>query len=354
MLRSVRASLVLCLLTSACGELPPPPVPPALDAGAPPDLRPTPPDEPDAGVAPNGNEDASPPPPIDAGRPPAEAGPRDPVPDAAASCPPGPPPDDAWLSAYLEEMAGKLTGQLEYEPGKRLADRASIANRAAARAFLGKVFGDLGLAPQAHDYGTGVNVFAILPATTGHAPHVVLGAHFDTVPGTAGANDNASGTAAVLAAARLTKQMPCRSRALMFVLFDEEEVGIIGSKRFARKLSDDGTAVHSVHTVDQIAWDEDKDRLVELERGDPDLRQLYVNAVKALGVTIPLLPTTTGSTDHVSFRPRFPAIGITEGYRSGDTSPHRHRVTDTYRTIDFAYLRSTTTLINRVMVDLVR
>jgi hypothetical protein len=59
-------------------------------------------------------------------------------------------------------------------------------------------------------------------------------------------------------------------------------------------------------------------------------------------------------TDHSSFRPAFLATGVTEGYTSDDTTPYYHTAGDTDETVKFAYLRSTTTLVNRVMADLSR
>jgi Zn-dependent M28 family amino/carboxypeptidase len=47
-----------------------------------------------------------------------------------------------------------------------------------------------------------------------------------------------------------------------------------------------------------------------------------------VGATV--VATPTGGTDHDSFRARgFPAVGLTEEYVGGDTSPLRHRAEDT-------------------------
>jgi hypothetical protein len=51
---------------------------------------------------------------------------------------------------------------------------------------------------------------------------------------------------------------------------------------------------------------------------------------------------------------KFPAVGVTEGYRSGDTTPHRHMATDRFATINIDYLKSTTVLVSQVIADLVR
>jgi aminopeptidase YwaD len=67
------------------------------------------------------------------------------------------------------------------------------------------------------------------------APKLVLGAHFDSVPGSPGANDNASGTAAILEMAR---RLPVELRQqIYFVSFDAEEDGLIGSNAFVQALA---------------------------------------------------------------------------------------------------------------------
>jgi hypothetical protein len=273
---------------------------------------------------------------------------------ASVACPPGPPLDQPWITPMQTDLIARLTGEAELAPGVTLADRATARNRQLAREHIAAAWRELGITPQLHDYGTGTNLHARLESTTGNEQQVVLGAHLDTVSGSPGANDNATGVAVVHAVGRYLKQLGCRSRAVTLVLFDEEEVGLIGSKQFARKLADERAAVHSVHSVDQVGWDRDGDRMVELERPDSGLFELYDSAVRALAADIPLTITRTGGSDHASFRPTFPAVGVTEGYRSGDTSPHRHKPTDRQGTVDLGYLRSTTLLVGRVLAELVR
>jgi Zn-dependent M28 family amino/carboxypeptidase len=252
------------------------------------------------------------------------------------------------------EIVARLTGAEEIAPGVRLADRAIPARRDHARTYIASVFESIGLAPLLHTYGTGANVYAELPSTTGAREMIVVGAHFDTVNRSPGANDNASGVAMVLTLAQRLAAERVRTKKVVFVLFDEEERGLVGSKAFARKLRDDGAIVHSVHTVDQMGWDGNHDRLIELERPDSGLADLYRAAVADLGVAIPIVITNVGTSDHASFRPTFRAVGITEGYRTGNTSPDYHRPTDTFDKVDFAYLASTTALVERVLASQLR
>ncbi|PPS43430.1 M28 family peptidase [Chroococcidiopsis sp. TS-821] len=82
----------------------------------------------------------------------------------------------------------------------------------------------------------GTNVIAHLPDVT--QPRVVVGAHYDSVPGSPGANDNASGTAVVLDIARNVAQTPL-AREAWFVAFDGEEDGLHGSRAFVSQAQPD-------------------------------------------------------------------------------------------------------------------
>jgi hypothetical protein len=328
----------LALLIVSCGEAP--------MMGPPPDADVTPP----ADAAPRDRPDTATPDLRATDLPAADTG-ADTAPSAAC---PDPTLDLAGLADYQRDVLAKLAGAADIEPGVRLANRGTPANRDVARRYLEAELRAFNLAPLEHTYATGANVYAKLDSTNGQTEQVVLGAHFDSVVRSPGANDNATGVAVVLGAGRALGRLGCRTRPVVLVLFDEEEAGLVGAKAFVRKLMTDGTPVHSVHTADQLGWDSNKDRLIELERPDTGLRPVYEAAQRALGLTFPLVTTSTGGSDHVAFRPAFRAIGITEGYASGDTTPQRHTPGDTPATIDLAYLGQATALVARAVAELLR
>lgn len=270
-------------------------------------------------------------------------------------CAPAPDPAAPWISEYQAGVLAALTGQVEALPGVTLGVRSSVAERRATGDYLLAELAALGLETAEHTYSeTGRNVYATLPSTNGSAGVHVLGAHFDSVPGSPGANDNATGVAAVLSVARYLSAIECRGTNVVFVLLDEEELGLIGSYNFAALLQSQETEVLAVHTIDQMGWDSDGDRAVEIERADTGLFELYDQAAQTLPSMIPLTPTTTGFTDHVAFRESgFAAVGLTEEYVSGDTTPHYHQSSDTLATVDPQYLRSTTILLHAVFGSLV-
>lgn len=106
------------------------------------------------------------------------------------------------------------------------------------------------------------NLEAILPGKSPSLGQVVVGAHYDSVAGTVGANDNCTGVSAVLAIARSLRQMNFQ-RTIRFVLFVNEEPpyfqrNTMGSLHYARQLRQDGIPVSAMISVETIGYYSDK------------------------------------------------------------------------------------------------
>jgi len=263
--------------------------------------------------------------------------------DARPDAPPGctrPSLDAPDLKIYVQDVVAQLA----------TAPRSLETQRSAARTWLSNKLTAIGWQPQLQQYSTGANVVATVPATMGTGKLIVLGAHFDSYPGSPGANDNASGVAVVLAVARYLKDTPCRTAPVALVLFDEEESGLFGSRAYAQTLS--ASNVGAVHTIDQVAWDQDGDRRFELELPTTTLQAEWTAAANVIGV--PIRVTSTSGTDHESFRDLgFAAVGLTEEYVGGDTSPWRHTSSDTPASIEpyLDYLVLASKLTGQVILD---
>jgi hypothetical protein len=260
--------------------------------------------------------------------------------DAPPNCE-APAIDAPWLASSLQTWIAQLTS----------APRSTDTQRETARTYLRDELAAMGWAPQTHQYANGANVYATIPATMGSDKQIVVGAHFDTVAGTPGANDNASGTAVVLAIARYLKDMPCRRAPVIVVFFDQEETGLFGSRAFAQMLdpTPGRAATRAVHTIDQVAYDGDNDKRFELEQPTAALEAEWRAAATATGV--PVTVTQSGGTDHVSFRDQgYAAVGLTEEYAGGDTSPFRHLAGDTAATVKMSYLVDAAKLTVRVII----
>src|SRR5690606_2197593 len=89
---------------------------------------------------------------------------------------------------------------------------------------------------------------------------IVVGAHYDSAQGTPGANDNASGTAAVLELARLLHDLKdSAAKRIRLVLFVNEErpyygTAEMGSLNFARLLRERGERVTAMYSLETIGY----------------------------------------------------------------------------------------------------
>jgi Zn-dependent M28 family amino/carboxypeptidase len=82
---------------------------------------------------------------------------------------------------------------------------------------------------------SGINLVAERPGLNPRAGTLIIGAHYDTVAGSPGADDNGSAVATLVELAHLfsPKTFPAQQRGLRFVLFDLEEPGLMGSFAYA-------------------------------------------------------------------------------------------------------------------------
>jgi Zn-dependent M28 family amino/carboxypeptidase len=144
--------------------------------------------------------------------------------------------DTAALMATVRALAAdSMEGRRLGTPGGARARRYLVARLAALRLLpLGAGFEHrFALADSTR---CGVNLLAVIPGTRRPERYFVLSAHYDHLGIRRGeiyngADDNASGTAAVLAIAAALRRAPL-AHSVIVALFDGEEAGLLGSKAF--------------------------------------------------------------------------------------------------------------------------
>ena len=191
---------------------------------------------------------------------------------------------------------------------------------------------------------TGRNVYASQTGTDFPNRYFIICAHYDDMPsGTIapGADDNASGTAAVLEAARVLSQYSFPF-TIVYALWDEEEQGLIGSAYFANQASAAGDSILGVINLDMIAYDGNNDGKFEIHTRSVgtslELKDeiLDVNTTYNIGIT-PIIKNP-GSTysDHASFWNRgYGAILLIED--NNDFHPYYHTVNDKIQYFNVPY-----------------
>jgi len=101
------------------------------------------------------------------------------------------------------------------------------------------------------------NVVVERRGTTRPEEIVLVGAHVDAVPGTPGADDNASGVAGVLEMARVLRDHPT-DRTIRFVVFNLEEVGLVGARHHARLVAERDETIVGVVILEMIGYFSDE------------------------------------------------------------------------------------------------
>jgi Zn-dependent M28 family amino/carboxypeptidase len=243
---------------------------------------------------------------------------------------------------------------------------------ARARAYVAERFHTVGLAPAG---GSFVHAFAESDGRTGRDPgsarsganvlglvtgrdrrdqYIVVSAHYDHVGVRDGqiyngADDNASGTAALFAIARhFLRHTPRHS--MVIAAFDGEEAGLVGARAFVRSPPVDRAALRLNINVDMIGRDPDDVLYVAGTRAFPWLRPIIEEAAKVAPVTLRMghddpadrRSDWTQDSDHYAFiEARIPALLF-----SVEDEEFHHRPTDDYETmtLDF-YVRAVETVI---------
>ena len=203
---------------------------------------------------------------------------------------------------------------------------------------------------------------------------VVVGAHYDSVPGSPGADDNASGVAVLLELARMG--LPAR-----FIAFANEEMPYfeteeMGSQVWAREAAQRGERISAMLSLEMLGYYRDApgtqhypppfgwlypDRADFIGFvGDLGARRLVRRAIDAFrrharfpseGVAAPaFIPGVTWS-DHWSFRRHgYAAIMVTD--TAFNRYPHYHRATDTPEKLDYLRMARVTLGLAAVIKEL--
>ncbi|MTJ09963.1 M20/M25/M40 family metallo-hydrolase [Anabaena sp. UHCC 0204] len=112
--------------------------------------------------------------------------------------------------------------------------RYSKRERSLTRTYITNELRKFGWQPKLEKFPNGVNIFTQKLGTDKTAGAILVAAHYDTVPDSPGADDNATGIAVVLEIARLFSSVPT-PKTLQLAFFDQEETGLLGSKAFVNQ-----------------------------------------------------------------------------------------------------------------------
>jgi hypothetical protein len=224
------------------------------------------------------------------------------------------------------------------------------------------------------------NVEAELRGTGRPGDIVVVGAHYDVIPWTVGADDNGTGVAALLALARA---FSCKrvSRTLRFVGFVNEEpphfqTGAMGSLVYARRCKERGERITAAVSLESMGYFSDEPGSQKYPAplshfypsegnfiafvGNVGSRRLVREVVGSFrkharfpseGAALPGWMPGVGWSDHWSFwQVGYPGVMVTD--TAPFRNPHYHTADDTVDTLDFDRLARVVEGLEGVVGDL--
>jgi Zn-dependent M28 family amino/carboxypeptidase len=272
------------------------------------------------------------------------------------------------LSDEERDLAGRIRKHVKALAGD-IGPRTIMGRYAglvAAERYVADTLAGLGFKPVRHTFTVAgkevANIEAVLPGTEDGI--VVVGAHFDTVSYTPGADDNASAVAVMLELARLAGIAGSHEKTIRFVGFPNEEPPFfqtpdMGSRRYAAMCRKNGDILDAVIILESVGYYDDAPgsqrypaplSLVYPDTGDfiafvgnlgstgltRTLTRLFREhaAFPSQGGALPGWLTGVGWSDHWSFwREGYDAVMVTD--TALFRNPHYHTPGDRPETLDY-------------------
>ena len=193
-------------------------------------------------------------------------------------------------------------------------------------------------------------------------PPLIVAAHYDTVPGSPGADDNASALAVLLDVAQRITQTSL-SRPVHFIAFCLEEEDLLGSRAYVAHLSETHRPVHGAIILECVGYARDEEGSQKIPPGVPiavptvgnflavignqSSSSLTMAVEQAMRPHLPIVPLIvpgngellpdTRRSDHTPFwEAGFPAVMLTD--TANFRNPHYHRPTDTIETLNLDFM----------------
>jgi aminopeptidase YwaD len=262
--------------------------------------------------------------------------------------------------------ADRFIPHLERIIGERHPDSSLESLRGTAD-YLRQQFTSLGLTTVSHEFSAWGRVYENVIATTPHdrdssAAPLILAAHYDTVIGSPGADDNASALAVLLDVARQVVNVRLQ-RPVRLIAFCLEEENLLGSRAYAAHLTSTQQSILGAIVLECVGYTRDEEGSQKIPPGVPvtvptvgnflavignqgshALTMVVEQAMKSRIPVVPLvvpgngelLPDTRRS-DHTSFWEQgFPAVMLTD--TANFRNPNYHQPTDTIETLNLDFM----------------
>jgi hypothetical protein len=242
-------------------------------------------------------------------------------------------PDLSRIVQTLDVLSGERPFILD---GKevRITERGSEGNRLLTQKFVTQSLQDFGvetkIIPYSYSSYKGANVEGTLWGAD-RSRFIIISGHMDSVRNR-GVDDDGSGTASMIEAARLLSTKGTLPVSIRFVGFDQEELGLIGSRAYANQIKS-SEKILGVIQADMIGYDGNGDmafHAMDCGRADSKPLTRVVDELNAnLNLGLKKISACTNRSDHASFwNKNIPAFILSENFFGGDSNPCYHQKCD--------------------------
>jgi hypothetical protein len=256
------------------------------------------------------------------------------------------------LISLVSELSGEVPTTINGTSQTILSRHREQPGNALAEAYLRHKLESYGLPVTTQNYSaTGNNVFAMQVGTSFPARKFIISAHYDCNPAgpvAHGAEDDGAGVAAVIEAARILSKHSF-PYTIVYALWDEEEVGLLGSLYYAAQAAAGKDSILGVVNLDGIGWDSNNDGNCGVQELDivhavqirPHMEE--INSQYGIGVTIVHEPQFSWSDQAPFWYNGFDAVEVEEDdFRDDD--PHYHTADDRVQNLNSTFFLKMTKL----------
>jgi hypothetical protein len=242
------------------------------------------------------------------------------------------------ITYFVKELSGNVPTIIGGAPYTIASRNKNQPGNDKAMQYIQEKLQSYGLQTTIQTFSTtGKNVYAVQPGLVYPNRKYIICAHFDDMPsGTLapGADDNASGTAAVLEAARIFSDYQFQY-TIIYALWDEEEQGLIGSAYYANQAFAQGDSIMGVINLDMIAWDSNNNNVANIHTRNVGTsltlynKMVEMNTTYNVGLTLVVMNPGSTYSDHASFWNRnYGAILLIED--DNDFNAYYHTTSDLF------------------------
>lgn len=255
------------------------------------------------------------------------------------------------IAGQVASLAAQISTARIYGHAKALvgfdSKHISRPGNQRAAAYLFETYRSFGYAAELQAFpvkdaagGETANVVARLEGTRHPEVVYVVSSHFDSVAAGPGADDNSSGTSALLELARVLAKHPLPA-TVVFASLTGEESGLLGSREFVRRAKESGLRIAGMINNDTIGWSGDARLDSTVRHSNPGIRDAQHAAALGFTSLITYDARYYRSTDAHPFVEAYGDIAGGFGAYPVLASPHYHRRHDVLEHVDHRLVAET-------------